>query len=82
MSELREQVARKVATQLGYNFESLPADREIRLQYLRSGGRPAPITKEDCLNAAGGVLEMFELKLGLSSWSMPSPPQRLAAGSL
>ena len=70
MSDLREQIARKIAARLGHDFDTLPANRAIRLQYLRSGGSPADHTQEECLNAADDILEIAEVKDALRPWAM------------
>ena len=70
MTDLREQIARRIAARLGPDFDALPANRAIRLQYLRSGGRPANHTKDDCLKAADDILEIAELKDAVRPWAM------------
>ena len=51
-----------MAARLGQDFVPLPANRERRLQYIRSGGKPSDHTKDDCLKAADDILEMAEVK--------------------
>ena len=78
MSDLREQVARKIAARLGQDFDALPANRAMRLQYIRSGGSPSDHTKDDCLNAADDILEMAEVKDVLRRRVMPRKHPELA----
>ena len=70
MADLREQIARKIAARLGHNFETLPANRAIRLQYVRSGGSPAHHTKDDLLKAADDILELAEVRDAVRPWAM------------